>query len=386
MSNRRAGNESSWSVSRIGRRGPTRTVIVRRVIMVGPFPPPVHGMATANAAVCERIRSIGADVTVIDVSAPSLKRSFVSRVSRVPRIVFGLMQCAIECRGPHSLLYMSVSGGLGQIYEILFAVLARVAKVDICLHHHSFSYIESRRFITRFLCCVAGASCLHIVLSRSMERRLRGHYPIVRRSLVVSNTVLLMAHRGVTATPRARVKRIGFISNISREKGVYEFLSLAAACHASGLNVEWVLAGPFQDSETETCVLRIVRDGQIVKYVGAVYGEDKELFFAAIDVLIFPSCYANEAEPLSIHEAMMHGVPIIAYGRGSIPEIVGAVGGVVISPSEDFIPTAKATLARWISFPDDFLKTSSGAVRKFAETYESSLKNWETLQQEVLRL
>ncbi len=38
-------------------------------------------------------------------------------------------------------------------------------------------------------------------------------------------------------------------------------------------------------------------------YLGPIYGDAKTAFYGNLDVLLFPSNYVNEAEPLVIHEA-----------------------------------------------------------------------------------
>src|SRR5680860_532784 len=90
--------------------------------------------------------------------------------------------------------------------------------------------------------------------------------------------------------------------------------------------------------------LQALKELHSLDYVGPQYGADKKTFFDSIDALIFPTRYANEAEPLTIHEAATHGLSVIAYGRGSIPEIVGSDCGLVIDPAETLAPAALAQI------------------------------------------
>ena len=68
--------------------------------MVGAFPPPTHGMAAVNAAVRERLLGAGVELLVIDVAAPSLDRSPMKRLGRLPKVLHGLVGLALlrgEC-------------------------------------------------------------------------------------------------------------------------------------------------------------------------------------------------------------------------------------------------------------------------------------------------
>ena len=66
--------------------------------MVGPFPPPVHGMSTTNATVRAHLLALGANVAVLDTAAPSLDRSVCQRLARLPRVTGGLRRLAGQRR------------------------------------------------------------------------------------------------------------------------------------------------------------------------------------------------------------------------------------------------------------------------------------------------
>ncbi|EQD34016.1 Glycosyl transferase, group 1 domain protein, partial [mine drainage metagenome] len=110
----------------------------------------------------------------------------------------------------------------------------------------------------------------------------------------------------------------------------------------------------------------------------------KNAFFDGIDTMIFPTLYANEAEPLVIHEAMQHGLPVIAYGRGCIPEVVTPECGRVIPPDEAFVPAALAQVAAWMQAPEMFQAASSAAAARFATLQRSSAQRWALLQAQII--
>lgn len=353
------------------------------LVMIGPFPPPVHGMAMINAAVREILRSSDRDPRVINLAAPSLKRSVAARLGRLPRVLRG-MACLAATRGVYGgTLYMSVSGGLGQLYEIAFVSLARVRGMRIFLHHHSFAYLSNPRFLTHILTRVAGNSAVHICQSPRMAGLLKEIYR-AGGVVPVSNIVFLVGDRELKARVRSRLQTVGFINNIAEEKGVFEFLDLVAAARGAGLPLRARLAGPFQDAQTERRVRERLADLPEVGYAGPVYGAEKEVFFSGIDALIFPTRYVNEAEPIVVHEAMGRGIPVIAYGRGCIPEVVGPGCGLVVDPARPFVPAALAQLEAWLADPASFEEASRAAARRFGETYEQNLRRWQVLLDDLV--
>src|SRR5450759_1362969 len=115
-----------------------------KVFMVAAFPPPVHGMAAVNEAVRAQLELIVIPLVGINIAAPSLDRSITARLARLPNALLGMLRFGIRARRGETL-YMSISGGFGQLYEVLFLLLARLHGMRIFLHHHSYAYLDQRK-------------------------------------------------------------------------------------------------------------------------------------------------------------------------------------------------------------------------------------------------
>jgi len=354
------------------------------IVMVGTFPPPVHGMAAVNAAVCERLLAARAEVVVIDIAAPNLDRSFIYRLARFPKVLRGMIRLSCMRGLRKGVLYMSVSGGYGQIYELGFLIVARLRGMRVFMHHHSFAYLDSPTRVTSLLVRLAGRKSIHIVQSAGMAERLRLTYRIPS-AVSVSNAVFLVTPgTSNQINQHQNFVNVGFISNISAEKGIFEFLDLMTAVRDKGIKLHARIAGSFQDAATERQVGKVLLELATVEYVGPQYGEQKDDFYVSIDALVFPTRYINEAEPLIIHEAISHGIPVIAYGRGCIPEIVSPECGLVVPPGEAFVPAALAQIEAWLAKPQAFQAASAAAAARFTALREENLHRWEDIQAELL--
>lgn len=349
-----------------------------RVIMVGAVPPPVHGMAAVNSAVRAALQQAGVEPRVINMASPSLNRSPLVRLARLPRVLCGLVWLSYARGLRDQTLYMSVSGGLGQLYELAFVLLARLRGMRIFLHHHSFAYLDVRSRLPTWLTHCAGIGTVHVAQCPRMAELLKTLYG-VQHVVPISNAVFLLRCDSSVANPQQDLLTLGFISNVSVEKGVFEFLDLLAAAQDAGLPLRGRLAGPFQDKVTEQLVRERLSALTNVEYVGAKYGSEKDAFFAHIDALIFPTRYKNETEGIVNLEAMRCGIPVIAYGRGCIPEIVSADCGKIINPTEPFVPAALAQIKAWLGDHDAFEAASKAATRCFAEFYAESEQRWQVL-------
>jgi len=83
----------------------------------------------------------------------------------------------------------------------------------------------------------------------------------------------------------------------------------------------------------------------LVEFVGEIGDSDKEAFLGDAIALLFPIDWP-EPFGLVLIEAMANGTPVIAFGRGSVPEIIdhGITGFIVDSVDEAVaaIPLAEA--------------------------------------------
>jgi len=324
---------------------------------------------------------MGAYPFIINTAAASLDRSLFSRFGRFPKVVSGLFDFLRMPDKRGAVFYMSVSGGFGQVYDVMFVILARLFQMRIYLRHCSFAYLDSAFFLTRILSLLSGSSAMHITQSRGMSSLLQSIYN-VQKTMPISNAVLY-ADDIVDVNSRDKLKTLGFLGNISFEKGVFDFLDLMERLKLHNSGIKAIIAGPFQDDKTELLVRARLRNLPDVTYLGPVYGEEKERFLSGIDVLVFPTRYKNETEAKVNHEAMRHGIPVIAYGRGCIPEIVTPDCGLVIAPDNSFSPLAFEKIVIWLKSPDLFRFACLSSVNRFKQIFHENNSRWKKLLKEI---
>ncbi len=122
-----------------------------------------------------------------------------------------------------------------------------------------------------------------------------------------------------------RSETLLFLGRIHPDKGVAEAIDLA---RRAGLRL--VIAGIIHDERYFAVEVAPHVDGDRVRYVGSVGPAERDELLGSALALVH---LVNFAEPfgLSMIEAMACGTPVIARGRGSVPEVVedGVTGFVV---------------------------------------------------------
>jgi glycosyltransferase involved in cell wall biosynthesis len=125
------------------------------------------------------------------------------------------------------------------------------------------------------------------------------------------------------------VKRqyLGFLGRIAPEKGVDRAIAIARGC---GVPLRIAAKVDRADREYFEERIRPLIDGSSAEYIGEITDDQKSAFLSGAIALLDP---VDWPEPfgLVMIEAMACGTPVIAFNRGSVPEVVddGLTGFVV---------------------------------------------------------
>ena len=339
-------------------------------------------MSYINRAICDRLLADGKRVKLLNTAGFGISRRYFIRGARALRVIPLMLYHAVLVATRSSVSYMALSGGRGQLYDLVFVISSRVFGSHLMLHHHSYAYLNQRRLLTSLIFRLAGNEACHVCLSDSMSGVLKERYG-VNKIISLSNSFFIDIEP-VSAgklLPDGKVIKLGFLSNITESKGIHEFLQLIRVLDESGFAIEGEIAGPFESVELKEAVLREVSRSSRLSYIGPVYAGDKMEFFKRIDCLIFPTKYENEAEPVTLIESLSQGVPVIAYGRGAIPELLDESCGFVVAAESGFVDAAAYILrARGL---EGLRIWSENSIKRFDALASRARNNWCEVLQEI---
>jgi glycosyltransferase involved in cell wall biosynthesis len=331
-----------------------------RILIVGPVPPPVHGMAVVTASVHEKLAPCG---QLVNLSPGSLRRGLAYHLQKSLRVLLALWSLMWCSRG-RSVVYLAADANWGLFYSVLLAGLARLRGIGMAIHHHSFAYVNARDRRMSWLTRIAGPAATHLLLCPCMETRFRQLYPWVEQTLVVNNAAF------VEPVARSRVAgsrlRVGHLSNLSVEKGLDLVIDSFRELRREMPGATLLLAGPPADHRAGLLLKAAAGEfGNSVRALGPIEGDAKLDFFDQIDVFLFPSRYVNEAQPLVLIEAMRQGVPTIALSRGCIDDLLADGGGRCVARSEEYVDEVLAAVRSWRE-PSQMAEAASLARRRYA--------------------
>ncbi len=126
-----------------------------------------------------------------------------------------------------------------------------------------------------------------------------------------------------------RPLRIGFVGSLVWHKGVHVLLEAARRLRGS---FEITIHGDPNVSPDYTRELERLASGMPVIFAGAFDRVDASCIYGALDVLVVPSLWPENA-PIVLQEAFLHGIPVVAAAVGGIPETVrDGVNGRLFDP------------------------------------------------------
>jgi len=307
---------------------------MKKILFLGPKPPPVTGYSNIVNELSKCLNMAGATVKYISTVPSFLTCWFPSKLWKISRLLymFFLFPLIMFLVPLNSIIYINVNGGIAQIWDIVYAFLGRVFLKNIVLHHNSYSYLNKQMKLSKLLFFVSGKNATHIVNCEDMKDKLCTIYGNVNKVQTVSNVAILTVANPEYFTTKIQDKRkvevdkkiftVGFMGYFNKEKGLELFSKTIQQINESiGLDkVKAIAVGPVHDIELVSKLKKDFRG--LIDFREPAYGVKRDEFFEEIDLLLFPSLYLNEAEPLTIHHSLYFGTPVVATDIGCLNEVL----------------------------------------------------------------
>ena len=142
----------------------------------------------------------------------------------------------------------------------------------------------------------------------------------------------------LTPQPTGADKYFAFLGRISPEKGIVDAIRIARAC-----NTKLKIAAKIgeEDLPFHEEIVAPLLEGPDIEFIGEIDDSHKPAFLSGAKALLFPIAWP-EPFGLVMIEAMACGTPVIAFRRGSVPEVIeNGVTGFIVDDMAGAIEAAK---------------------------------------------
>lgn len=308
-----------------------------RLIVIGPLPPPTHGVSISTGLVLANPRlNPRFSVEHLDTSDKREDRANIGRwdIDNILVALQSVWRLLRRLRGERGIVYVPLSQGLaGFLRDGLFILCASKAGWKVAVHlrggefdrFHAAQPRLMRWWIRRVLRHVDSMA----VLGSSLTGVFEGLVPAERLAVVPNGTPDLGRHEQTR-----NGDTVLFLSNLRRRKGLLEAVEAAELVISRHPTARFVFIGDWEDDDLADEVRD--RTGVLadrISFLPVVTGEAKSTALLSASILLFPPVLP-EGHPRVVLEALAAGLPVVTTDRGAIAETVidGESGYVLADP------------------------------------------------------
>ena len=376
-----------------------------RIILIGPLPPPIHGMSKANEMLISGL-SKSHKITKINTNTLNEISKKTSKTKKLVRSIVQIVIGTLKIIGTNAdVIYITPAQSANSYLKYIpFMWAARVRKIPYVIHIHGGYFRKmynstsgwKRRIIDKSLNGLAGA----IVLGPSLRYMFEGLIPN-EKIFVCENGVEdeIFATEEEIKDKIERWKnddtiRIVYLSNLMKAKGILDLLEAVKILKSEGKKVHLDVAGAIEP-EIRTEVEKYFSElKDVVTYHGVVNGQTKKKLLLDNYIFCLPSNHPlGEGQPISILEAMANGYAIVTTDHGGIKDIVSNSYGVFVEKGnsrstahgieEVFKSYEDYSYSAWMQAKDRF--SHSSFVRRIEAVFDSVLKIESKMANKCLR-
>lgn len=346
--------------------------------MIGPTPPPINGSSFATLHLIQAVRKSGKFAAHLETGED--ERPVFNMGELDPQNVYlgikhvlGLIRLLATNRGAD--LHVPIAqNGWGFTRDAIFIVLGRLARRKVVIHLYGGLFADfyaslpplPRLLIRTVFRCVTEAW----VETPNRLTIFDGLLPR-DRVRVLENTSEDIGLREAPRDPDGRTHLL-FLANLVPEKGHGDLIGALEILAGRGVGgIDLHLIGQVQPDEAERVCERAasLADADIrVELLGTVLGPGKIDAYRWADILVLPSRYPPEGQPLVLLEAMSAGLPIIATDHSGIPLTVLDEQQGLIVPKGDPDAIASA-VERLHADPGLRARLGQGGRERYLERY-----------------
>ncbi|WP_185973228.1 glycosyltransferase family 4 protein [Aeromicrobium piscarium] len=251
------------------------------------------------------------------------------------------------------------------LVDCVISLVLRAKRIPTLGYVHALGYERLarrgrvwRQLVRIHFSCASTVVCLSPRLAHDVA-------PFVRKEArieTVPNTILDVDDIPARSSCHGVVT---YFSNFIPEKGIADFIALSRSIS----DIRFVAAGSPVDEEQ---LGQLRRDSPPnLEIVGQALGRDKRDLWSKTSILVFPSRYEFEAQPLTIIEALSKGIPVIAYDVGGVGDLVDDGTNGYLLPEGD-VAGMKRAIEGLINNSDELARLGAGARNTFIDNHSRS--------------
>ena len=382
----------------------------KRVLFIGPYPPPYSGPDVAMKSLLESSLADKYDILFINtnIRKSNSERGRVGLATLVAFPILILKLVALEVFKRPKLVYYFVTatryGWVGR--DAWFILLSRLLVGKVVIHMRAGHFKKSYSSCSKIEQTLIRFACSHtakgIVQANNLREQFSGLVPEERIAVVYNSVDTNLYCNGDPLNYDRNC--ILFLGHLSYAKGYCDLLKIIPRIASRHPDVCFYFAGTplkqernvfhnqitgetLQFEEPDVCFEKYIRGSfeKNYKYLGIVSGQEKLDMLRRCNFLVLPSY--SEGFSMAALEAMAMAKPVVCTPVGALGEVIKTgVNGLLVSPGDtEQLADSILKLLEDPQARDEYAQTNDKYVREvfsieiiveqLAEQFESVLKN-----------
>ena len=307
------------------------------IAVVGRFPPPIDGQSTATRRL-SRLLSAHHQVTDLDIQPREEPVRAATGVTWHRALHFLRLRSNLLARMKESAadctVWPAISPDLfGHVRDMVSVLpaLDRSSPIIAVVHRGNFDKLFRSKATGISAKKLVSDVSAFVFLTENLSARCVRWIP-KHKHFVIPNAIdeeVEFTAEEVQRSQEARRNRaeviVLFLSNMHRSKGYLELLESAQELMHTNAPVSFRFVGAWQSAEDQSEFRHFVSRHGIsnVEHLGPVADRVAiKRLYNDCDIVALPTYYPDEAQPLSLIEAMSAGRPVVATRHAGIPEMI----------------------------------------------------------------
>lgn len=353
-----------------------------RWLLLGKTPPPLDGQAIVTHRLIELLKP-EVDFIVVRSSprGPGVRPANRFGLDRSIEVLRYLAEArrTIHYHRNAPILYANFSGTpLGHLRDVLtFLVAIPPERMVVVWPHNAIGRLLGNPIGRRSVRLLSRRTTHWVALNHYLIQELRDLPLRTEQLTIIPNPIeaaLIPTEREISAkladADPVRMLRLLFVGHLIAEKGFPTALLVLEHLSASGIPAQLTCVGTWpSEAEARRWAQWVRRRGlqDRVCFRGPVQDREQlRALYLEHHVLLFPTRYPWELQPLVVLEALAAACPVISTPRGGIPELIlSGEHGALVDP-ENLPDLIRATEA----YRDpDFWRAQARNARRYFETH-----------------
>ncbi|MGL4865091.1 MAG: glycosyltransferase family 4 protein [Cetobacterium sp.] len=297
-----------------------------KILLISPLPPPAGGIATWTKRYLDSKEAKNNKIELLNTAVQGKrikdlqKKKLFEEIKRTLKILNELRK---KLKEKPNVVHLNTScGKFGLIRDCICSKIINFKKIKLVTQYHcNIEDMVKGKISNFFLIKLAKNTDVNLVLNKYSKIHLKKITQ--KESIIIPNFIPKENFKKLSEGRilNKNIKRVLYTGHLIKTKGCDEILEIAKKFK----HIEFILVGNIKEEYKNK------KKCKNIKFLGELNQEEVFSELKKSDVYLFPTY--TEGFPNALLEAMSSGLPIIATGVGSIPDMIEDKGGIIVKVS-----------------------------------------------------